>query len=100
MALCQALLDDPAADLSLEGWAARVGASERTLARLFQKELAMPFGAWRQQLRLSRAAALVAQGHSLGAVAAELGYASPSAFSAMFKRAFGQPPSQFFHQQG
>jgi len=100
MALCQALLDDPAADLSLEDWAAQVGASERTLARLFQKELGLAFGAWRQQLRLSRAAALVAQGHSLGAVAAELGYASPSAFSAMFKRAFGQPPSQFFRQQG
>lgn len=98
MALCQALLDQPAADLSLEAWAARVGASSRTLARLFQKELAMPFGAWRQQLRLSRAAALVAQGRSLGAVAAELGYASPSAFSAMFKRAFGQSPRQFFRQ--
>lgn len=98
MALCQALLDQPASSLGLEEWATRVGASSRTLARLFHKELGMPFGAWRQQLRLSRAAALVAQGHSLGAVAAELGYASPSAFSAMFKRTFGQSPRQFFHQ--
>lgn len=100
MALCQALLDEPASDLSLEAWAAQVGASARTLARLFHKELSMPFGAWRQQLRLSRAAALVAQGRSLAEVAGELGYASPSAFSAMFKRAFGEPPSRFFRQQG
>ena len=96
MALCQALLDDPASDLSLEQWAEQVGASARTLARLFPKELGLSFGAWRQQLRLSRAAAMVAQGHRLGEVAAELGYASQSAFSAMFKRAFGESPSQFF----
>jgi AraC-like DNA-binding protein len=94
--LCQALIEDPAADLSLERWAERVGASERTLARLFQHELGMGFGAWRQQLRLSRAATLMGQGHSLSEVAGQLGYASPSAFSAMFKRAFGVPPSQFF----
>lgn len=97
MALCQALLDDPATDLTLAQWAPRVGASPRTLARLFQRELQRPFGAWRQQLRLSRAAALVAQGNSLADVAAELGYASASAFSAMFKRAFGTSPSRFFH---
>ena len=100
MALCQALLDDPATDLTLEAWSAQVGASARTLARLFQKELGLPFGAWRQQLRLSRAAALVAQGRSLAEVAAELGYASPSAFSAMFKRAFGESPRRFFQQRG
>jgi AraC-like DNA-binding protein len=29
-------------------------------------------------------------------IAAELGYASPSAFSAMVTRAVGMPPSRFF----
>jgi AraC-like DNA-binding protein len=29
-------------------------------------------------------------------VAAELGYASQSAFSAMFRKTFGQSPSSFF----
>lgn len=99
-ALCQALLDNPAANLTLAEWAERVGASERTLARLFRAELGLSFGGWRQQLRLSRAAALVAQGRSLAAVAAELGYASPSAFGAMFRRAFGVPPSRFFRGSG
>ncbi|HRZ62863.1 MAG TPA: AraC family transcriptional regulator, partial [Rubrivivax sp.] len=36
------------------------------------------------------------QGRPMGLIAADLGYASPSAFSAMVRRAVGQPPSRFF----
>jgi AraC-like DNA-binding protein len=35
-------------------------------------------------------------GTPLADVAASLGYESASAFSAMFKRALGRPPSTFF----
>lgn len=94
-ALCHALMDDPASSLALSDWAIRVGASERTLARLFRDELQMSFGAWRQQLRLSTALDLIGRGRPLGQVAHELGYASQAAFSAMFKRAFGVPPGRF-----
>jgi AraC-like DNA-binding protein len=97
--LCGALIDDPASPLSLAEWAARVGASERTLARLFASELKMSFGAWRQQLRLARALDLIGRGRPCGEVAAELGYASQAAFSAMFKRAFGVPPGRFMHER-
>jgi AraC-like DNA-binding protein len=95
-ALCEALLEDPGAALSLQDWAPRVGASARTLARLFQQELGMTFGQWRQRVRLAHAAALVSLGTPLADVAASLGYESASAFSAMFKRALGRPPSSFF----
>ena len=95
-ALCEALLEDPGAALSLQDWAPRVGASARTLARLFQQELGMTFGQWRQRVRLAHAAALVSLGTPLADVAASLGYESASAFSAMFKRALGRPPSTFF----
>jgi len=98
-ALCQGLIDDPASPLALADWAGRVGASERTLARLFLDELQMSFGAWRQQLRLARALDLIGRGRPLGEVAAELGYASPAAFSAMFKRAFGVPPGRFMQER-
>lgn len=98
-ALCQALIDDPASPLTLADWAGRVGASERTLARLFQDELQMGFAAWRQQLRLARAIDLIGRGRPLGQVAAELGYASQAAFSAMFKRAFGVPPGRFLAER-
>jgi AraC-like DNA-binding protein len=94
--LCEALLEDPGAALSLEDWAPRVGASARTLARLFQLELGMTFGQWRQRVRLAHAASLVSIGTPLAQVAASLGYESASAFSAMFKRALGRPPSAFF----
>lgn len=94
--LCETLIADPASPLTLENWAQRVGASERTLARLFEQDLGLTFGQWRQQMRLAHAAPLIARGLPLSRVAAELGYASQSAFSAMFKKTFGQSPSAFF----
>lgn len=97
--LCEMLIADPAASLTLGAWADKVGASERTLARLFEQDLGMSFGLWRQQMRLAHAAPLIARGLPLSRVAAELGYASQSAFSAMFKKTFGQTPSAFFAQK-
>lgn len=96
--LCATLIADPASSLTLRDWSQRVGASERTLARLFEQDLGMTFGQWRQQVRLAHAAPLIACGQPLAQVAAELGYASQSAFSAMFKKTFGQSPSTFFMQ--
>ncbi|MES2933449.1 MAG: helix-turn-helix transcriptional regulator [Pseudomonadota bacterium] len=97
--LCETLIAEPAAQLTLADWALRVGASERTLARLFEQDLGMSFGQWRQQMRLAHAAPLIARGLPLSQVAFELGYASQSAFSAMFKKAFGQSPSAFYTQK-
>lgn len=98
--LCEKLIAEPGAPLTLDEWAGQVGASARTLARLFEKELGMSFGQWRQQVRLAHAAPLITRGLPLSQVAAELGYASQSAFSAMFKKTFGQSPSAFFAHRG
>jgi AraC-like DNA-binding protein/quercetin dioxygenase-like cupin family protein len=95
-ALCQAVLEDPGRHATLDQWAANVGASTRTLARLFRDELGTSFGAWRQQAQLARALALAARRTPIGLIAEDLGYASPSAFSAMVRRAVGAPPSSFF----
>jgi len=94
-ALCEALLADPAGPGSLEYWAAHVGASTRTIARLFRQELGVSFSQWRQQAILARAIPLLNQGRPMAAVARELGYRSQSAFSAMFRRAFGESPRAF-----
>jgi AraC-like DNA-binding protein len=99
-ALCETLIANPASPMRLEDWAQRVGASGRTLARLFERELGMSFGQWRQQVRLAHAATRITRGLPLSRVAAELGYASQSAFSAMFKKTFGQSPSAFFAHKG
>ena len=99
-ALCEAVLRSPAERATLAGWAGDVGASERTLARLFRTELGMSYQRWRQQAVLAHALPLLAQGMAVSHVAAASGYASDSAFTAMFKAALGQPPRAFHRRQG
>jgi len=94
-ALCQAVLRAPAERATLGEWSAEVGASERTMARLFREELGTSYQRWRQQAVLAHALPLLARGAPVSHVAAASGYASDSAFTAMFKAAMGQPPSQF-----
>ena len=76
--------------------ARRVATSARTLERIFQEETGMTFGRWRQQLRLLQAMRLLAAGRPVTAVALEVGYESPSAFIAMFKRTLGTTPHRYF----
>ncbi len=99
-ALCEAVLRAPAARALLAEWAVDIGASERTVARLFRTELSTSFQQWRQQAVLAHALPLLARGTPVSHVAALSGYASDSAFSAMFKAAMGQPPSQFMDKNG
>ncbi len=94
-AVTDGLEADPALGRPLEEWAARVGASTRTLARLFPKETGLTFGVWRQRLRLARSLEALARGASVTEVAPALGYESASAFIAMFRRTLGQTPSRY-----
>ena len=96
LALCEAVLDNPARHATLQGWAAEAGASVRTVARLFRQELGTTFAAWRQQVLLAKALSMAARKRPMAHIAAELGYASASAFSAMVRRSVGVPPSRFF----
>lgn len=94
-ALCEAVLRSPGDRDTLAGWAAGIGASERTVARLFRDELGTSYQQWRQQVVLAHALPLLARGTPVSLVAAASGYASDSAFTAMFKAAMGEPPSAF-----
>ena len=96
--LCEAVLADPTRHETLAAWARDTGASPRTVARLFRQELGSTFTQWRQQVVLAKAVSLAAGRRPMGQIAAELGY-SPSAFSAMVRRALGQPPGRFLGQQ-
>ena len=93
--LCEAVLRAPCERATLADWAAGTGASERTMARLFREELGVSYQQWRQQAVLAHALPLLARGRPVSEVAAASGYASDSAFSAMFKAAMGQSPSRF-----
>lgn len=84
---------------TLGDWAGEAGASERTLVRLFQSETGMTFSAWRERLRLMSAIPRLVNGDSVTAVALDLGYRSPSAFIAMFRRNTGATPAQYVRRQ-
>ena len=90
--ICTALLDRPGDTRSLARWAQLVGATPRHLARLFLRETGMRFTAWRTQARMMSALTRLATGERVTRVALELGYATPSAFGATFKRTFGRSP--------
>ena len=72
------------------------GCSKRTLERLFLYETGLTFGKWRQQMRLLHALRLLAAGQSVTTVALDVGYDTPSAFIAMFRRNLGATPGRYF----
>ena len=94
--VADALRAHPGDPRTLAAWARTAGASQRTLERLFERETRLPFAAWRQQARLLRGLELLASGESVTSVALELGYETPSAFIAMFRRALGTTPGRYF----
>lgn len=94
--LCEILSADPADNRTLAALGARVGASDRTLARLFKADLGMTFPQWRTQLRLYRALVLLADGTPVTAVAHACGWSSTSAFIDVFRRAFGHTPGSHY----
>jgi len=93
--ICAALMQSPHEAATLEDIAARHGTTARTLARHFRRDTGMSFAEWRRRARLLRALAWIAEGRPILSVALDLGYDSPSAFSAMFRRELGAPPSRF-----
>ena len=94
--VAQALVDDPADGRSLAQWGLAVGASERTLARAFSSGTAMSFGRWRTLLRVQAGISALAAGEPVGNVSRRVGYESPSAFVAAFRREIGMTPARYF----
>jgi AraC-like DNA-binding protein len=95
LAIEQAFASDPSDTRTLEAWAGLVGASPRTLARLFLKETRMSFRSWRDQLRALAALARLVEGVQITTLAVDFGYETPGAFASMFKRVMGVTPSQY-----
>ncbi|MFF7356294.1 MULTISPECIES: AraC family transcriptional regulator [Streptomyces] len=91
-ALCDLLRADPADGRTLAELGREVGASDRTLSRLFRQDLGMTFPQWRTQLRLHHALVLLADRTPVTTVAHRCGWASASAFIDVFRRAFGHTP--------
>lgn len=94
--VAELLSDDPGDPRSLDALCEVAGASKRTVERLFLAETHLSLGQWRQQLRLVRSLRLLAAGEAISRVALDLGYSTPSAFIAMFRKALGTTPRRYF----
>jgi AraC-like DNA-binding protein len=95
-AVAAILRADPADDRTLAELGTVVGASERTLSRLFRQETGMTFPQWRIQFRLQHALVLLADRTPVTSTALACGWSNPSAFIETFRRSFGVTPGKFY----
>jgi AraC-like DNA-binding protein/quercetin dioxygenase-like cupin family protein len=94
--VAEVLLADPSDRRTFALICRVAGASKRTVERLFQADVGMTFGKWRQQLRLMEAMRLLAEGSKVTHAALESGYSTPSAFISMFRKTLGTTPMVYF----
>jgi AraC-like DNA-binding protein len=97
-AVALAELLGPTGRLDVEVGAAcrEVGVARRTAERLFRAETGQTLGAWRTRARMVAAIRLLAEGESATSVAVAVGYSTPSAFGAAFRRTLGTTPGRWF----
>lgn len=92
--LVRSILDRPGDRRGLDMWADDLGASARTIDRVFIRETGLSFGQWRLQARLNAAFVLLMTNGNIARIATEVGFASSSAFGVAFRRTFGLTPGQ------
>ena len=91
---------DPTDRRTLPQLGSEIGASERTLQRLFQNEIGQSFGRWRTQVRLQHSVIELGRGRSVTSAASRSGYSETSSFIEAFRYAFGTTPGRYFSQKG
>jgi AraC-like DNA-binding protein len=89
---CLAALEAPSP--SVAHLAIAASTSARTLERLFAAQTGCSLGRWQRRFRLLAAERALASGASVTDAAYDTGYASPSAFIAAYRRAFGTTPGR------
>lgn len=94
-AIARTLYENPADNTSLTELGKTIGASTRTLSRLFRDELGMTFYEWRTQLRIYHALVLLANEHDTTQAAYACGWANPSSFIAAFTNIIGTTPGRY-----
>ncbi|WP_192954808.1 AraC family transcriptional regulator [Gallaecimonas mangrovi] len=99
-AALNALHAAPEQSWTVAALAKQAGMSRSSFAAAFQTQLGMAPMAYLQNWRMQLAEELLRQGESVGRVAAQLGYASQSAFGASFRRLRGQTPRAAARNKG
>lgn len=94
-AVTELLHQDPAQMTTLAEFGRAVGAGERTLTRLFHRELGMSFLKWRTMLRIHRALVHLADGRSVTDTSIACGWSNPTSFIEAFTTLTGQTPGRY-----
>lgn len=94
-AVTEKMKSAPSENYTLQALSAQAGLSERTLARLFEKETGMKFTRWKDMLRINSAIEMLISGKNITTVAFDVGYQSTSSFTTAFTRVKGAPPKQY-----
>jgi AraC-like DNA-binding protein len=97
---CRAYLDHPSPHESIDDWCRDLAMSRRSFTRAFRTELGMSFTEWCRQACVVAALPRLAAGEPVTTIALELGYASPPAFTQMFRSVTGVAPSDYFDANG
>lgn len=95
LAMARLIEEQMASGASLQSMCRTAGASKRTMERLFWAETGMTLGAWKHQAAMLRAVALLSLRSTVTDVSYAVGYESPSAFIAAFRRTMGVSPRRF-----
>jgi len=93
--VADALRETPGSGATTDALARAHATSARTLERLFAAETGLSLGRWRQRLRVLHAIRRLAEGRPVTEVAFDVGYESPSAFVAAFRRHVGTTPGRY-----
>ncbi|VVE18315.1 AraC family transcriptional regulator [Pandoraea anhela] len=93
--VCRNVFATPSMTMDLDLVATMASMSRRTFTRRFREATGVSFAQWRQQVCLLAAVERLSDGQSVTRVALDLGYGSPSAFTAAFRRVLGDAPSRY-----
>lgn len=93
--VADALSENPSDAREQQAWAIVASMSVRSFVRYFGVETGMPFTAWRQRLRILNAQERLARGERVTSVARNVGYESPGAFAALFRKITGHSPAAY-----
>ncbi|MFD2178408.1 AraC family transcriptional regulator [Veronia pacifica] len=79
----------------LKDMARDIGASAKTISRIFTRETGMAYQYWRQQWRLHEAIGQLSNGRPVTEVARNLDFSSVSAFISFFRKITGDTPGRY-----